>query len=186
MNRAEVERVLRERAARGSEVARRSLAQLTGQLVQQLNEGSEGGRRALEAAARGEVTSIGVDFGGVEPTLSFVNLPDAVVEPPDRFAGMNRTERLYAEKLDADPDVAAWFFEAVTLKLGHDCRLTVDFLVVQSDGRLRLDDVKGSHTWEDALVKMRVAAAMFPMFRFQLARKPKGGAEFTITPIPPR
>ena len=85
--------------------------------------------------------------------------------------GMNKTEARYGEHLEAQKamGVIAWYkFEGITLKLGHDCRLTFDYAVMTAAGALELHDVKagrngrGPHIEEDALAKMRNAAENFP------------------------
>jgi hypothetical protein len=64
------------------------------------------------------------------------------------------------------------FFEAVTLKLAHDTRYTPDFMVMESDGTITFIECKGF--WrEDAKVKIKVAAEMYPMFRFRAVRYSK-------------
>ena len=60
-------------------------------------------------------------------------------------------------------------YEEITLKLGDDCRLTVDFWVLGDDDVLEFHEVKGF--WrDDAKVKLRVAAKLFPHFRFKAFR----------------
>lgn len=91
---------------------------------------------------------------------------------------MNKTEARYERHLDvlrAAGQVRHWWFEGITLKLAHDCRLTPDFLVMLADGSLECHDVKG-HFEDDAKVKMRVAASLFP-FRFVAVRATRGGWE---------
>ena len=80
---------------------------------------------------------------------------------------MNKTEQQYAEHLEARKasGEVLWFaFEAVTLKIAKDCRLTVDFFVMLSSGELQAHDVKGSKAivQDDFKVKAKVAASMFP------------------------
>lgn len=87
---------------------------------------------------------------------------------------MNRTERAYSEVLEARRlagEVAAWWYEGVTLKLAPDCRYTPDFLVQMLDGSLELVEVKagwrkdgklGFHGHDESNVKMRVASERFP------------------------
>lgn len=96
---------------------------------------------------------------------------------------MNRTETAYAAHLDLQMKAGAilWYgFEAITVKLGEDCRFTPDFLVMLPGGRLECRDTKGSrkikvgskagqtrpYVEEDALVKARVMARHFviPIF----------------------
>jgi hypothetical protein len=76
----------------------------------------------------------------------------------------NRTEAAYEAQLELRKragEVAWYQFEGITLKLAADCRYTPDFFVMLSTGELELHEVKGRWT-DDALVKVRVAAAMFP------------------------
>ncbi len=65
-------------------------------------------------------------------------------------------------------------YEAITLRLGADCRFTPDFFVIAGDDVLEFHEVKGSFIRDDAKVKLRVAAEMYPMFRFRMfAKQPK-------------
>lgn len=97
--------------------------------------------------------------------------------------GMNRTESSYALELEARKhagEIAEWYYEAVTFKLGNVCRYTPDFLVVLPDGRLELHEVKG-HWRDDAKVKLRVAADKFPFtFKSVQARAKKDGGGFAF------
>lgn len=94
---------------------------------------------------------------------------------------MNSYERQYADQV-LEPqrmagEIAAYWFERFTFKLADDCRYTPDFLVQLSDGTLELREVKGF--WEeDAYIKVKVAADMFPIFTFvavQRVPKKNGG-----------
>lgn len=85
-------------------------------------------------------------------------------------------ETAYAQRLEAlraQGDVLAYFFERMTLKLADDCRYTPDFFVVTPAG-LELHEVKGPNAWEDSVVKLKVAASLFPWFRFSLHKRVKG------------
>lgn len=62
----------------------------------------------------------------------------------------------------------------VTLKLGNDTRYTVDFFIVDAKGHVQGREVKGFMR-EDAHVKIKVAARMFPWIEFQIVRKTKNG-----------
>jgi|SRR5579859_4491113 len=89
---------------------------------------------------------------------------------------MNKTEAAYADHLEQLRQVGhivTWLFEAITLKLGDDCRYTPDFLVIHADRTVELVEVKGF--WrDDARVKIRVAAQRFPWFRFTGIRRERG------------
>lgn len=63
--------------------------------------------------------------------------------------------------------------EGVTLDLG-DVRYTPDFLVLKTDGTLEVWEIKGGYVRPDSLVKLKIAASMFP-FRFFMAQKTKEG-----------
>lgn len=94
-----------------------------------------------------------------------------------RKSTMNKSESAYDQYLDAlykQGRIAYHKFEAVTLRLGDDCRLTMDFLVIGPAGEVEFHDVKAK--WksagkvrieDDAKVKLAVAASTcFPFFTF--------------------
>lgn len=89
---------------------------------------------------------------------------------------MNKTEAAYAMHLAArqmglcNGGVAAFWFEGITLKIGHDTRYTPDFLVQMADGSLECHDTKGWDTEPAAAVKERVSSTMFPLFVFKEVR----------------
>jgi hypothetical protein len=94
-----------------------------------------------------------------------------------RGTKLNRTEQEYGTMLRARQLTGeiAWFaFEAVTLKLADDTRYTPDFALMLADGTIELIEVKGGFMRDDARVKLKVAARLFP-FVFRLARKTKDG-----------
>lgn len=94
---------------------------------------------------------------------------------PRRIAGeMNRTERRYHDEVLvpslAAGAIAAFWFEEWTFKLGKDLRYTPDFVILFPDGRLCVREVKArdkrTGRWrgeDDAKVKMKVFAELFPM-----------------------
>lgn len=93
---------------------------------------------------------------------------------------MNKTEAKYAQMLDIEKHegrILDYWFEKITFKLADDTRYTPDFVIQRPDGTMEVHEVKGF--WEDdALVKIKVAAAQFP-FRFiavsAIAQKHGGG-----------
>lgn len=95
---------------------------------------------------------------------------------PDLFAGMNKTEKMWAISLEARKrrgEIHDWMYERVTFKLGDDCRYTPDFFVILLDGMIEIYETKGAFIREDARVKLKAAATMFPFFRFVLAQYKK-------------
>lgn len=111
---------------------------------------------------------------------------------------MNRNESEYdahLQRLYLTGEIQWRGFEAITIKLGPDCRLTPDFLVMYPNGKLELHDCKGRtkiklgkkaggtkfYAEEDALVKARVVAGNFVIPIYFLHREKNG--EWTKTPI---
>jgi hypothetical protein len=96
---------------------------------------------------------------------------------------MNKTEAAYDRYLSAlklSGEILWHEFEAITLKLGFDTRLTVDFTVLMPDGTFEFHDTKGHEKIieEDAKVKMRIAATKFPFpffYVFPIPEKQGGG-----------
>ncbi len=98
---------------------------------------------------------------------------------------MNKTEAAYARHLDdqkAAGEVLWWKFEAFKLRIAAGCFLDVDFAVMTADCALQMHDVKGSLRiiTDDAKVKMKVAASLYP-FQFFYAVRVKG--EWTLTEV---
>lgn len=99
---------------------------------------------------------------------------------------MNGTEKEYAIFLEAEKQRGAilWYrFEGVKLRLADNTFLTVDFAVMDRSGVLEMHEVKG-FMQEDANVKLKVAADMYP-FEFYLVRKKskKDGGGWSIKKI---
>lgn len=95
-----------------------------------------------------------------------------------KAGAMNKTEAVYAnylEMLKQSGEVIWWEFEPMNLKLAEKCFYRVDFLVMTKTGQLEVHEVKGFWT-DDALVKIKTAAAKFP-FRFISVRLKKGELE---------
>lgn len=89
--------------------------------------------------------------------------------PTTDEAKLNKNERDYLAWLRTMKD--QWIgIQCLTFKLAHDCRYTPDFFALDDTG-LRAIDCKGGHTWEDSLIKARVAARLFPWCRFIIAKK---------------
>lgn len=110
----------------------------------------------------------------------------AKTKPRDLFYGMNQTEKAHAINLEAkrrSGGIQEWHYEGLTLKLGDDCRYTPDFLVIYADGYMELHETKGFMR-DDALVKLRTAARIYP-FRIVLYTLKKGvWTETSISPVP--
>lgn len=85
----------------------------------------------------------------------------------------SRTEQRYAALLDVwqrEGQVRKWRYEAMRLTLATlKTTLTIDFWLTRPDGRIELHEVKG-FAREDAMVKLKVAAVLYPEWRIILVR----------------
>lgn len=110
----------------------------------------------------------------VAPPVPSGSLTTVFVGVHDPYARMNKTERAYAlhlERLKANGLIRRWYFEAIRFVLAPGTTYTPDFAVIGADGELYFVEVKGF--WrEDAKVKIKVAAGLFP-FRFKAVQKKK-------------
>lgn len=94
-------------------------------------------------------------------------------------SGMNRTEQRYAQILECRRErgeIHKWLFEPIRLKLGPNnlTTYTPDFMTVANDGLITFVDVKGGFVMEDARLKLKMAAKLFPEFTFVMAQYKKG------------
>jgi len=98
---------------------------------------------------------------------------------------MNSTEKAYAQILElqkANGTIKGWWFEAMTFKLGSDCRYTPDFMVQMPSDEIEFHEIKGGVWRDDSRVKLRMAADKFP-FRFRgytLVKKHWQEEDFTV------
>jgi hypothetical protein len=88
---------------------------------------------------------------------------------------MNRTESEYAAHLETlkQAGEVLWFkFEGIKLRLADNTFFSPDFAVMAADGSLQLHEVKG-HLLDDANVKIKCAAAIFPLQFIMVRKRPK-------------
>lgn len=103
-----------------------------------------------------------------------------------RSDGMNKTEAAYSELLESKRlggEIAGWWYEPVNLRIGVKCFYRPDFMVMQSDGAIEFHECKAAWGnkagWQDdARVKVRAVAALFPMFKFIAAVRHRDRWEF--------
>ena len=88
---------------------------------------------------------------------------------------MNKTEAAYGhhlQQLQTAGEILWHAFEGVKLRLADNTFYTPDFAVMRADGQLEMHEVKGF--WQDdARVKIKVAASMYPFKFIALKAKPK-------------
>ncbi len=86
-------------------------------------------------------------------------------------AKLNKTERLFLQHLRNQK--YDWIgIQNLTVKLAFDCRYTVDFVTCDK-GQLTGWEVKGRER-EDAIIKLKVAARMFPFIKFTMVKSFRG------------
>lgn len=91
---------------------------------------------------------------------------------------LNKTESKYRDHLEAlkaSGSVLWYAFEAMKFRLADNTFYTPDFIVMLADGALEAHEVKGFWT-DDARVKIKVAAEMFPL-KFIAVKADKSGWE---------
>lgn len=94
-----------------------------------------------------------------------------------KTGSMNKTERAYSQYLQQLQHIGQidWFkYESVKLRLADNTFYTVDFMVMKSNGELEAHEVKGGYIFDDAMVKVKVAADLFP-WPFFIVKKANGG-----------
>ena len=88
-----------------------------------------------------------------------------------RVAGVpNKGEARYGEHLEIQKragHIADYWFEGMTLKLANDCRVTLDYLVLNAEYEIELHEVKPASKGkyfarEDSKIKMKICAAQYP------------------------
>lgn len=93
-----------------------------------------------------------------------------------RHLGMNKTEEAYAQLLELKKragSIVEYRYEPIKLRLADKTFYSPDFMVQNSTLEIEFHEVKGF--WEDdARVKIKVAAATFPLFRFVAIQFKKG------------
>lgn len=93
-----------------------------------------------------------------------------------RRVGLNQTEERYRQLLELRKrtgEIQEYFVQAITLKIGTDCRYIPDFLILENDGSLTFIEIKGFMHAVGA-AKFRVAQEMFWWADFKLVRRIKG------------
>jgi hypothetical protein len=93
--------------------------------------------------------------------------------PEKRRGRMNKLETRYERDVlipeKAAGEIADYKFEAVKLRLADGAYFCPDFTVWHKDGRTEFREVKG-HWREAARLRIKVAADLYPFYRFSAVR----------------
>lgn len=93
-------------------------------------------------------------------------------------AKLNKLERAWLQELrrrTVPYPTRHVLIQAITLKLAFDTRYTPDFAIADVCGGVTFYETKGPQFWDDAKVKLKVSARMFPCFIFFLVTRSKDG-----------
>lgn len=90
-----------------------------------------------------------------------------------RAPKLNKTETAFGDFLRVSLPAAQIHPHGITLLIANGCRYTPDFFVEPESGDVRAYEVKGPHAWDDAIVKLKVAAAQYRRIAFWLVSRDK-------------
>lgn len=82
------------------------------------------------------------------------------------LANLNKTETRYLEILRSRPELIWIGVHVFQFRIAANTHYTPDFATLDKDGIMSMIDAKGAYTYEDAQLKMKVVARMFPFFRW--------------------
>lgn len=89
-------------------------------------------------------------------------------------SGLNKLEQSFKEYLGVNlGPLVPILDQCITLKIANGCRYTPDFIARGQMGRLGAYEVKGFMR-DDAAVKLKVAASLYPWIKFHLVSRKKG------------
>lgn len=103
----------------------------------------------------------------------------AVPKPSKAVSTLNKTETRFWRMLEArlaagelrwvKPHPITFRMTSATDGQTKGMTYTPDFVAVDEEGRVIAYDTKGGHTWEDSIIKMKAASALFPWICFIMA-----------------
>lgn len=109
----------------------------------------------------------------VSPSPSVASRP----RKPVTIREPNKTEARYAltylEPRKRAGEILDYHYEAIRLRIGdagERCSFVIDWVAFRADGLVECIEVKGGHTWDDALVKFKAARRLYPGFVWVWAR----------------
>lgn len=114
----------------------------------------------------------------LQADLAAAPVPASVVKHPPPKARMNKTEARYAQEI-LEPakrtgQILDYQFEAVKLRLADSTWYSPDFLVTERDHTLTIHEVKGGFVREDAWIKLKVIAELYPQMAVLKCQYDKG------------
>jgi len=95
---------------------------------------------------------------------------------------MNKTEKRFSLLLDAAiqaEEIERYEFERIKFRLAKNTYLTPDFYVVYPN-HIEIIEIKGGFIREDAIIKFKVAAEMFPEYKWKLIQQKNKNSPFNL------
>ncbi len=138
-------------------------------------------------------------FGGVPPaSVSVAVAPPLPSAPSERKRlkqksgdGLNKTERAFFNHLKSGQPVEGLVHNplnirphGLTLVLANGTKYTPDFFYGDPEN-LRAYEVKGAHAWDDAIVKVKIAASQNPWLTIYVASGDSKGSPWQIQKLIP-
>ncbi len=106
------------------------------------------------------------ELESVGTKVKYTPRPGATLKPGE----MNKTETRWSQLLDLkkrDGEILDYRYEPIKLRIGHNCFYTPDFMVVCAD-RFIMQEIKGGWIEDDAMVKFKAAANLYPWFVWEM------------------
>lgn len=106
-----------------------------------------------------------------------------IANSPANPAYRSDAERIYAARLEALRRaglIERWDYEPLPFDLAWRCVYTPDFGVIRPGGAVEFHEVKGGHAWEDSRIKFKVAARLWPHWRWVWAKWASGRWRFEV------
>lgn len=90
---------------------------------------------------------------------------------------LNKLESQFLHKLEKELPTALTkiYPQAIRLRLANGITYSPDFFVFHRNGSPWAYEVKGKHAWDDAIVKIKCAAAAYPYITFYMVWKDEHG-----------
>jgi hypothetical protein len=121
----------------------------------------------------------------IPPPAPVLNAPD----PDDGPKYKSKTEARYAGRLEGYlklGKIREYRYECFRVSLADNTTITADFFVVLMDWRVEIHEVKGQYVREDAWIKLKIAAAQWPWFRWFKLQEDEETREWVKTRVPSR
>lgn len=100
-------------------------------------------------------------------------MPVKALKPKSKYASTTEAQYAYVlQQMQIAGEIRDYAYSPIKLILADNTTYTPDFFVVTNDNTIEFHEVKGF--WrDDARVKLKVAAALFPWFVFLVIKKDK-------------